>query len=126
MATTLYIDCEFNSFGGELISLALVPADPNIPAFYEVIDLGVNCDCDKFNEGLKQGAQVIACSSLLTTTMPYMKVVIDTMIERGMRSDYIVLVGGAPLNEEFGAAVGADGLQATANNISNAEPARTG
>ena len=47
-------------------------------------------------------------SALLTTTMPYMKVVIDTMIERGMRSDYIVLVGGAPLNEEFGAAVGAD------------------
>ncbi len=36
----LYIDCEFNSFGGELISLALVPADPSIPSFYEVIDLG--------------------------------------------------------------------------------------
>jgi 5-methyltetrahydrofolate--homocysteine methyltransferase len=47
-------------------------------------------------------------SALLTTTMPYMKVVIDTMIEKGIRQDYIVLVGGAPLNEEFGTAVGAD------------------
>jgi 5-methyltetrahydrofolate--homocysteine methyltransferase len=47
-------------------------------------------------------------SALLTTTMPYMKVVIDTMKEKGMREDYIVLVGGAPLNEEFGRAIGAD------------------
>jgi 5-methyltetrahydrofolate--homocysteine methyltransferase len=47
-------------------------------------------------------------SALLTTTMPYMKVVIDTLNEQGLRDDYIVLVGGAPLNEEFGAAVGAD------------------
>jgi 5-methyltetrahydrofolate--homocysteine methyltransferase len=47
-------------------------------------------------------------SALLTTTMPYMKVVIDTMVEQGIRDDYIVLVGGAPLNEEFGTAIGAD------------------
>jgi hypothetical protein len=47
-------------------------------------------------------------SALLTTTMPYMKVVIDTLKEKGIRDDYIVLVGGAPLNEEFGKAVGAD------------------
>ena len=47
-------------------------------------------------------------SALLTTTMPYMKVVIDTMIEKGIRDDYIVLVGGAPLNEAFSHSVGAD------------------
>ena len=47
-------------------------------------------------------------SALLTTTMPYMKVVIDTMIEMGIRDDYVILVGGAPLNEEFGKAIGAD------------------
>ena len=47
-------------------------------------------------------------SALLTTTMPYMKVVIDTLKEKGMRDDYIVLVGGAPLNESFAEAVGAD------------------
>ena len=47
-------------------------------------------------------------SALLTTTMPYMKVVIDALKEKGIRDDYIVMVGGAPLNEEFGEAVGAD------------------
>ena len=47
-------------------------------------------------------------SALLTTTMPYMKVVIDEMVERGVRDHYIVLVGGAPVNEEFSVAVGAD------------------
>ena len=51
---------------------------------------------------------ILGMSALLTTTMPYMKVVIDTMKEKGMRDDYIVLVGGAPLNEEFGRAIGAD------------------
>ena len=52
--------------------------------------------------------EVTCVSALLTTTMPYMKVVIDTLKEKGMRDDYIVLVGGAPLNEEFAKAVGAD------------------
>ena len=47
-------------------------------------------------------------SALLTTTMPYMKVVIDELASRGIRDDYIVMVGGAPLNEEFGVAIGAD------------------
>ena len=51
---------------------------------------------------------ILGMSALLTTTMPYMKVVIDTMVEQGVRDDYIVLVGGAPLNEEFGKAIGAD------------------
>ncbi|MFN4192603.1 MAG: cobalamin-dependent protein, partial [Tabrizicola sp.] len=51
---------------------------------------------------------LLGMSALLTTTMPYMKVVIDTMKEKGLRDDYIVLVGGAPLNEEFGKAIGAD------------------
>jgi methanogenic corrinoid protein MtbC1 len=51
---------------------------------------------------------ILGMSALLTTTMPYMKVVIDTMKEKGMRDDYIVLVGGAPLNEEFATAIGAD------------------
>ncbi|MBR9796680.1 MAG: cobalamin-binding protein, partial [Gammaproteobacteria bacterium] len=51
---------------------------------------------------------ILGMSALLTTTMPYMKVVIDTLTEKGLRDDYIVLVGGAPLNEEFGQAVGAD------------------
>ena len=55
-----------------------------------------------------EGPDILGMSALLTTTMPYMKVVIDTLVEKGMREDYIVLVGGAPLNEEFGKAIGAD------------------
>ena len=56
----------------------------------------------------KEEPDILGMSALLTTTMPYMKVVIDTMVEQGIREDYIVLVGGAPLNEEFGKAIGAD------------------
>ncbi|MFM7335184.1 MAG: cobalamin-dependent protein, partial [Tabrizicola sp.] len=56
----------------------------------------------------KEQPDILGMSALLTTTMPYMKVVIDTMKEKGLREDYIVLVGGAPLNEEFGKAIGAD------------------
>jgi methanogenic corrinoid protein MtbC1 len=51
---------------------------------------------------------IVGMSALLTTTMPYMKVVVDEMVSQNIRGDYIVMVGGAPLNEEFGAAVGAD------------------
>ena len=78
-------------------------------AGFEVIDLGINTEADVYIEALEtHQATILGMSALLTTTMPYMKVVIDTMKERGIRDDYIVLVGGAPLNEEFGEAIGAD------------------
>lgn len=78
-------------------------------AGFEVVDLGINNAVDKYIEALeREGADILGMSALLTTTMPYMKVVIDTLKEKGMREDYIVLVGGAPLNEEFGRAIGAD------------------
>ncbi len=78
-------------------------------AGFEVIDLGINIDADTYIEAIEEnGANILGMSALLTTTMPYMKVVIDTMKEKGIRDDYIVLVGGAPLNEEFGEAIGAD------------------
>jgi 5-methyltetrahydrofolate--homocysteine methyltransferase len=78
-------------------------------AGFEVIDLGINTDADAFIAALtKEQPDILGMSALLTTTMPYMKVVIDTMKERGIRDNYIVMVGGAPLNEEFGTAVGAD------------------
>ncbi len=78
-------------------------------AGFDVIDLGINTDVDKYLAALEEHKpDILGMSALLTTTMPYMKVVIDTMIAKGMRDDYIVLVGGAPLNEEFGKAVGAD------------------
>ena len=78
-------------------------------AGFEVIDIGINNDVESYLEALdKHRPDILGMSALLTTTMPYMKVVIDELVTRSLRSDYIVLVGGAPLNEEFGAAVGAD------------------
>jgi len=78
-------------------------------AGFEVIDLGINNPVEKYLQALEEHRpDILGMSALLTTTMPYMKVVIDTLKEKGLREDYIVLVGGAPLNETFGKAVGAD------------------
>jgi len=79
-------------------------------AGFEVIDIGINIPIETYLAALEEHKpDILGMSALLTTTMPYMKVVIDTLKEKGIRDDYIVLVGGAPLNEEFGDAVGADG-----------------
>lgn len=78
-------------------------------AGYTVVDIGVRNSADDFITALEDHKpDIIGMSAMLTTTMPYMKVVIDEMVERGIRDDYIVLVGGAPLNDEFGTRVGAD------------------
>lgn len=79
-------------------------------AGFEVIDIGINIPVEDYLAALEEHKpDILGMSALLTTTMPYMKVVIDTLKEKGIRDDYIVLVGGAPLNQEFGDAVGADG-----------------
>ena len=78
-------------------------------AGYEVIDIGINNSVESYLEALREHRpDILGMSALLTTTMPYMKVVIDELVAQSIREDYIVLVGGAPLNEEFGKAVGAD------------------
>ncbi|MGB1189410.1 MAG: corrinoid protein [Pseudomonadales bacterium] len=78
-------------------------------AGFEVIDIGINNSVEDYLAALEEHKpDILGMSALLTTTMPYMKVVIDEMVKRSIRDDYIVLVGGAPLNEEFGQAVGAD------------------
>jgi methylmalonyl-CoA mutase cobalamin-binding domain/chain len=78
-------------------------------AGFEVVDLGINNGVEKYLDAIaKHAPDILGMSALLTTTMPYMKVVIDTLKEKGMRNDYIVLVGGAPLNESFAKAIGAD------------------
>ncbi|MBV9705119.1 MAG: B12-binding domain-containing protein [Methylobacteriaceae bacterium] len=78
-------------------------------AGFEVIDLGINNPVEKYLDAIAtHQPDILGMSALLTTTMPYMKVVIDTMKEKGIRNDYIVLVGGAPLNETFANAIGAD------------------
>ena len=75
----------------------------------EVFNLGINTDVDEFINALEEhNATILGMSALLTTTMPYMKVVIDELKQRGLRDKYIIMVGGAPLNDEFAEAIGAD------------------
>ena len=94
---------DIHDIGKNLVGMMLEGAG------FEVIDLGINCDVDKYLKALEEHKpDILGMSALLTTTMPYMKVVIDTMKEKGIRDDYVVLVGGAPLNEAFAEAVGAD------------------
>ena len=94
---------DIHDIGKNLVSMMLEGAG------FEVIDLGINNPVEKYLAALeKHQPDILGMSALLTTTMPYMKVVIDTLKQKGIRDDYIVLVGGAPLNEEFGKAVGAD------------------
>ena len=78
-------------------------------AGFEIVDIGINNSKEEYFEALEEHRpDILGMSALLTTTMPYMGVVIEAMQEMGIRDDYIVLVGGAPLNEEFANAVGAD------------------
>ena len=78
-------------------------------AGFEVVDIGINNPVENYLEAMEEHSpEIIGMSALLTTTMPYMKVVVDTLKEKGIRDDYIIMVGGAPLNEEFGEAVGAN------------------
>jgi methylmalonyl-CoA mutase cobalamin-binding domain/chain len=79
-------------------------------AGFEVIDLGINNAVERYLDAIAEHQpDILGMSALLTTTMPYMKVVIDTLKEKGIRDDIVVLVGGAPLNEDFAKAIGADG-----------------
>jgi methylmalonyl-CoA mutase cobalamin-binding domain/chain len=94
---------DIHDIGKNLVAMMLEGAG------FEVVDIGINTDVDGYLGALDEHRpDILGMSALLTTTMPYMKVVIDTLQAKGLRDDYIVLVGGAPLNEEFGEAIGAD------------------
>ena len=94
---------DIHDIGKNLVGMMLEGAG------FDVIDLGINNPVEDYLAALEEHKpDILGMSALLTTTMPYMKVVIDTLKEQGLRDDFIVLVGGAPLNEEFGDAVGAD------------------
>ena len=94
---------DIHDIGKNLVSMMMEGAG------FEVIDLGINNAVEKYLAALEEHKpDILGMSALLTTTMPYMKVVIDAMKEQGIRDDYVVLVGGAPLNEAFAQAIGAD------------------
>ncbi len=94
---------DIHDIGKNLVSMMMEGAG------FEVIDIGINNDIDSYLKALEEHKpDILGMSALLTTTMPYMKVVIDTLKEKQIRDDYVVLVGGAPLNEEFANEIGAD------------------
>ncbi len=94
---------DIHDIGKNLVSMMMEGAG------FEVVDLGINNAVEAYMEALeREQPEILGMSALLTTTMPYMKVVIDELVNQGQRDKYIVLVGGAPLNEEFGKAIGAD------------------
>ena len=94
---------DIHDIGKNLVSMMMEGAG------FEVIDIGINQSVEEYLAALEEHKpDILGMSALLTTTMPYMKVVIDTLKEQGIRDDYVVLVGGAPLNEEFANEVGAD------------------
>lgn len=94
---------DIHDIGKNLVGMMLEGAG------FEVIDLGINTDVEEFIGALDEHKpDILGMSALLTTTMPYMKVVIETLEEKSLREEYLVIVGGAPLNEEFGDAIGAD------------------
>ena len=94
---------DIHDIGKNLVSMMLEGAG------FEVINIGINNPVEKYLAALEEHKpDILGMSALLTTTMPYMKVVIDTLKQKGLRDKYIVLVGGAPLNDEFAKAIGAD------------------
>ncbi|MDA8553267.1 B12-binding domain-containing protein [Alphaproteobacteria bacterium] len=95
---------DIHDIGKNLVSMMMEGAG------FEVVDIGINNPVENYLEAIEEHKpDILGMSALLTTTMPYMKVVIETLVEKGMRDDYIVLVGGAPLNEAFAESIGADG-----------------
>lgn len=98
---------DLHDIGKNLVAIMLKGAG------YDVVDLGVNCDVAKFDEGVAKGATVVACSSLLTTTMPYMREIIEHFRGRDIK----VIVGGAPITQAFADEIGADGFSEDASGV---------
>ncbi|MCB9418848.1 MAG: corrinoid protein [Ardenticatenaceae bacterium] len=94
---------DIHDIGQNLVSMMMEGAG------FEVINIGINNDAEAFLSAIEEhNAEILGMSALLTTTMPYMRVVIDALKEKGIRQDIIVLVGGAPLNEAFAEDIEAD------------------
>lgn len=94
---------DLHDIGKNLVAMMLKGAG------FEVHDIGVDAEGEAFIAKAEEvGADVICMSALLTTTMPNMKTCIDMLAEKGLRDKYIVMVGGAPINESYAKQIGAD------------------
>ncbi len=98
---------DLHDIGKNLVAMMLKGAG------FEVLDLGVDCDIGKFEQGVAQGANVILCSALLTTTMPYMKQIVDAFKNRPAIH---VIIGGAPVTQQYAQEIGAHGYGSDAND----------
>ena len=96
---------DLHDIGKNLVAMMLKGAG------FDVVDLGVDCDIEKYREAVENGVQVILLSALLTTTMPYMKEVVDALKDSGAK----ILVGGAPVTQAYADEIGADGYSDDAN-----------
>ena len=97
---------DLHDIGKNLVAMMLKGAG------YDVIDLGVDCDVQQFEDAVSSGAKAVLCSALLTTTMPYMKTVVEHFRDR---PDVPVIIGGAPVTKEYAEEIGAVGYGADAN-----------
>ena len=95
---------DLHDIGKNLVAVMLQGAG------YEVIDLGINCDLAKYKSGVDQGAQILICSALLTTTMPYMREIVDAFTD-----DVMIIIGGAPVTQAYADEIGADGYSVDAH-----------
>ncbi|MBN1933920.1 MAG: corrinoid protein [Anaerolineae bacterium] len=103
---------DLHEIGKNLVGIMLEGAG------FQVMDMGVDASADKFVQAAKEGAQVIAMSALLTTTMPAMKTTIDALAEAGLRNQVKVMVGGAPVTQAYANQIGADGYAPDASGAS--------
>jgi 5-methyltetrahydrofolate--homocysteine methyltransferase len=94
---------DLHDIGKSLVAMMLEGAG------FEIVDLGVDVTPEKFIEALQDGAQIVAMSALLTTTMPNMKVTIEAIEQAGLRDKTIIMVGGAPVTQAYADEIGADG-----------------
>lgn len=97
---------DLHDIGKNLVAIMLKGAG------YEVLDLGVNCDIPQYEEAVRQGASILGLSSLLTTTMPYMREVVEHFKGRGVK----IIIGGAPTSQAYADEIGADGYSEDAND----------
>jgi 5-methyltetrahydrofolate--homocysteine methyltransferase len=85
-------------------------------AGFELMDMGVDTPAEKFIQAARDGADVLAMSALLTTTMPSMKTTVDALVEAGLRDKVKVLIGGAPVTQAYADQIGADGYAPDASS----------
>ncbi|MGQ9682692.1 MAG: corrinoid protein [Anaerolineae bacterium] len=102
---------DLHDIGKNLVAMMLQGAG------FEIVDLGVDVAPDKFVQAVKDsGAQVVALSALLTTTMPAMKTTIEALKAAGLRDKVKVIIGGAPVTQRYADEIGADGYAPDANS----------